>query len=1305
MKTKMGFAVFSSVTSNRLSRLAPRARRTALAGLAVALALLPVRPAPAQTNGYIPLFQYAIFYNSLLEFTTANTLTVNGPVRVNGNIYWGSSQNLTFNDTLTCSGAILETNWAGQSTNQFTGLITCHGVPPYITNAPLASLSFGVSNSPSTFHGMIEMPPLNEEPDSPMGQLRYYNKAQVVIVVSNSTVSALVQNTSNYTTLFTNLVVKYNPTNLAATNFAAITNQFPFLSLTNYFTDQRESKIVKVSQIDIGTLNRWLRSSFVTNYYPVGGGSYPNTFYIADERTDAGTTNGTEMIAVRLTNGVAVPTNGCTGFTLATPNPLYVWGNYNAQNPDNLASTNVNGVMPASLVCDALTILSASWQDRTGSNSVSDRPAATTTVDAALLAGIVYSVAPAGLGPPSQYSGGVVNFPRLLEDWTGSSLWLNTSLVNLFPSMTATNQFQMPGAYYEPPARQFAFNPNYETTNGLPPATPLICTNSFPYIITQPQSQTVIAGSNALFTVTAYGNAPLRYYWFHGANYIPGVTNINSSLVLTNVQASEAGAYWVEVLDAYGGGGVASSNAYLTVIQPAPPSITQQPASQTVCAGSNAAFSVSAAGAAPLAYQWLFDGVDIAGATNSALTVANVQSAQAGTYSVLVTNVGGATLSSNALLSLAVAPALAAQPQSQSILAGGQATFSITVTGTPPFSYQWMLNGTNLPAGLISTLAGNGVGAGTGLGGYSGDGGPATNASLNVPLDVAVDGAGNVFLADAENARIRKVGTNGIITTAAGNGTWGYSGDGQAATNAELNYPSGIALDAKGDLFLADEDNDAIREVKASGVITTLTNGPFLMFRVARDSSGNLFIAEQANQVLKLGSNGVMTVVAGTGQTGFSGDGGTATNATLNDPCGVAVDANGNLYIADAGNNRIRAVNPNGIITTVAGNGAAAYAGDGGVATNASLSQPAYVAVDAAGDLFIADGANGRIREVNASGIITTVAGNGTNGFSGDGGDATQASLYYPNAVAVDAARNLFISDYVNQRIRRVTSTQGPTLTINGVNANNAGNYQVVVTGMAGSVTSSVAVLTALLPPAITTQPASQTLAVGGTAVFSVATSGSSPISYQWFVDSTNVIAGADEASLVLTNVQLEDSGGYFVVVSNAYGEATSVVATLTVELPPAISVQPQSLALLVGQDADFLVSATGAAPLSYQWQCNGTNLVAATDDVLTLFDVGTVEAGAYSVIISNAVGCVTSSNALLSVYLTPAATLGPAASLAGNQFQFSVAGVPGFTYAVQASTDLINWVSLCTNTSPFVFADTKTAAFPQRYYRSVYLP
>ena len=217
------------------------------------------------------------------------------------------------------------------------------------------------------------------------------------------------------------------------------------------------------------------------------------------------------------------------------------------------------------------------------------------------------------------------------------------------------------------------------------------------------------------------------------------------------------------------------------------------------------------------------------------------------------------------------------QPTNQVVLNGGTATFGVVAGGTGPFSYQWQLNGTNLPNGIITTVAGNGTD------GYSGDGGAATNAELNRSLLAwRWTPPATCSLRMTYNKRIRKVGTNGIITTVAGNGTQGYSGDGGAATNAELNYPAGVAVDATGNLFIADSINNRIR---------------------------------------KVGTNGIITTVAGNGTAGYSGDGGAATNAELNDPSGVAVDATGNLFIADDDNNRIRKVGTNGIITTVAGNG------------------------------------------------------------------------------------------------------------------------------------------------------------------------------------------------------------------------------------------------------------------------------------------------------------------------------------------------------------------------------------------------
>ena len=258
----------------------------------------------------------------------------------------------------------------------------------------------------------------------------------------------------------------------------------------------------------------------------------------------------------------------------------------------------------------------------------------------------------------------------------------------------------------------------------------------------------------------------------------------------------------------------------------------------------------------------------------------------------------------------------------------------------------------------------------------SGDNGPATSAQLASPNGVAWDSAGNLYIADS--ARIRKV-SNGVISTVAGVGTFGYSGDNGPATGAQLNYPGGVAVDSAGNLYIADTGNHRIRKV----------------------------------------SGGVITTVAGNGTRGFSGDNIPATSAQFHDPFGVAVDSAGNLYIADSGNNRIRKV-ANGIITTVAGNGTPGFSGDNGPATSAQLNGPAGVAVDSAGNLNIADGGNNRIRKVS-NGVITTVAGNGTLGYSGDNGPATSAQLARPVAVAVGSAGNVYVVDGLDDGIRILT--------------------------------------------------------------------------------------------------------------------------------------------------------------------------------------------------------------------------------------------------------------------------------------------
>ena len=263
---------------------------------------------------------------------------------------------------------------------------------------------------------------------------------------------------------------------------------------------------------------------------------------------------------------------------------------------------------------------------------------------------------------------------------------------------------------------------------------------------------------------------------------------------------------------------------------------------------------------------------------------------------------------------------------------------------------------------------------------FSGDGGPARSAQLASPEGITRDAKGNLYIADTWNHRIRKVSAEGIITTVAGNGISDFGGDGGPATSAQLFSPETVAVDGAGNLFIAESGNNRIRKVSPEGVITTM---------------------------------------AGNGTSGFNGDGGPATSAQLAFPRTVVVDAAGNLFIAGSGS-RIRKVNREGIITTAAGNGTSGFSGDGGPAASAQFSTATGMAVDAAGNLLIADTQNHRIRKVSRDGIITTVAGNGTSGFSGDGGPATSAQLNRPQAVAADAAGTLFIIDSGN-RIRKVT--------------------------------------------------------------------------------------------------------------------------------------------------------------------------------------------------------------------------------------------------------------------------------------------
>ena len=335
-------------------------------------------------------------------------------------------------------------------------------------------------------------------------------------------------------------------------------------------------------------------------------------------------------------------------------------------------------------------------------------------------------------------------------------------------------------------------------------------------------------------------------------------------------------------------------------------------------------------------------------------------------------------------------------------------------------------------AQIIKTVAGNGI-----KGNNFGEGGAAINMELNNPCDIAIDKKGNIYIADADNHRICKVNKDGIITTIAGTGKVGYSGDNGDATKAELHNPISVALDQLGNLYILDNGNFVVRKVDIRGIITTIAGDGEVGYDgdggsainatfnyptdIAVDAAGNLYIADYGNFRVRKVKDGIINTVAGKGSFGYNGDGGRAIDALV-EPSGIALDDQNNLYISDFNNNIIRKVHANtGIISTIAGTGKKGDTGDKGPSSAALLFSPSGIDIDARGNVYIPENGENLIRKIDKSGIITTIAGNGKAGYNGDDQPATSAQLNSPTSVAVDdATGNYFIADRNNNRIRKV---------------------------------------------------------------------------------------------------------------------------------------------------------------------------------------------------------------------------------------------------------------------------------------------
>ena len=477
-----------------------------------------------------------------------------------------------------------------------------------------------------------------------------------------------------------------------------------------------------------------------------------------------------------------------------------------------------------------------------------------------------------------------------------------------------------------------------------------------------------------------------------------------------------------------------------------------------------------------------------------------------------------------------------------------------------------------LNAQVITTFAG------TGTSGYSGNQGPAVKAELSDALGVCADPSGNIYIADHANHVIRKVDKDGIISNFAGTGSFGYSGDGGPAINAQLEYPYGLYADKQGNVYFTDRLRCVVRKIDSNGIIITVAGvgisgfsgdgGPAVGARlhspmgICGDGDGNLYIVEFVNWIVrKVNSEGKISTFAGNRTLGYSGDDGLAVNAQFNSPVGISADKAGNIYIADTDNAVVRKISTSGTISTVAGNGTMGYSGDGGHATAAQLKSPYGVYVNGSGELYIGDAGNAVVRKVNASGIITTIAGNGIKGNAGDGGAPTIAQLNFPAGICEDSNGNLYITDALSHVIRKI----GPCI-----------------------------------EPVITAQPDSVALCEGDSISLHVEVHNATH--FQWQVNTGNAWNNLHDDEIysgtAASKLHISKAGAgmgnyrYQCITANACNADTSQPVVLKIADPAApftASIQASSNPVCTGSAVVFTAMTTnGSGILRYEWLLNG---------------------------------------------------------------------------------------------------------------------
>jgi uncharacterized repeat protein (TIGR01451 family) len=769
-----------------------------------------------------------------------------------------------------------------------------------------------------------------------------------------------------------------------------------------------------------------------------------------------------------------------------------------------------------------------------------------------------------------------------------------------------------------------------------------------PAIVQQPTNLTVVVGSPATFTVSATGDAPLGYQWFYNRTNLL-VAPSEPSLQLPAATPAQAGLYTVLVSNS--GGAVTSSPASLTVITP--PVITQQPTNRTVAQGQSASFFVTAAGVGPITYQWFFNGTNpLNGATSPTLTLADIQPAQAGSYSVIVSNRAGAVVSAPALLAVEVPPVFLQQPANRAVVPGGTATFSVLVQAAQPLFYQWYFNGTTpILNGTDATLTVTDAQVAN-VGTYSVR---VTNA-----FGFAISSGATLVLKDPPvitqqpaSLIVTQGNSAAFSVLVTGDGPFGYRWFFNE-TNA-LSAPNSATLilsnaqPANAGLYSVLVTNDAASTLSSNASLAVRVP-PFIALQpadiaVTPDSSATFTVTAGGDEPLQYQwFKGASAIPAATDPS-YTIENAQAANegsysVRVSNDVGSTNSASAVLRvrnlptIAQAPVSQTATQNHTTIFTVEAG-------GDGPFAYQWFFNSTNPIPNATAATLTIPNtqpSAAGlySVRVTNLVGfvispeaalsvrLIPTITAPPVGSIIAVGG-----TVSFSVEVSGEAP---FTYQWRYQQTNHLADATNATLVLSNVPLSGAGLYSVLVSNEVGFAVSDDALLDVKLPPAIAQQPVSVVSTQRLSAVFTVVADGDAPFAYQWFHHGTNPIPGATSATLVLNNLQPADAGEYSVLVTNIVGSAQSAPATLTVELLPVIATQPASLIVTQGNSAEFTVAATHDLPMAYQWRHEGTDLPAGVEPTLTLVNVQPANAGAYDVIVSSARGAVTSAVAVLTV-------------------------------------------------------------------------